>query len=83
MISTTLHDGCTLGVMRVHVHSTVPACVPATVPCRVHTDRLSQDLIPDLCLDLNESAVQWIRHSDVEYDLAFDFDRGVNRLGSS
>lgn len=76
MIRTTLHDGWALRFLGGPVPAGIPASIPATVPGTVHTDLLAGGHIPDPYLDRNETAVQWIGETDVEYDLSFDLAAG-------
>jgi beta-mannosidase len=47
---------------------------PATVPGTIHTDLLSNNLIPDPFYGKNETDLQWISLQDWEYQTSFDLN---------
>lgn len=52
---------------------TLPASLPASVPGSIHTDLMSQGLIPDPFLDDNERLLAWIGYCDWNYTCEFDW----------
>lgn len=75
MISDTLHTGWTLratgGPVPAELAEPLAGGVPAQVPGTVHTDLLTAGLIPDPYLDLNETALAWMHHTDWRYETTF------------
>jgi len=51
--------------------------LPASVPGTIHTDLMSNNIIPDPYFRDNESKVQWIENENWEYRLEFNLDDNI------
>ena len=58
-------------------HQRVLEWIPAQVPGTIHTDLLSQKIIPDPYYRMNENEVQWIENLQWQYRREFNVDAAV------